>query len=139
MTTVSKVFVLAGLVNIGGVLLFSAGFTNDYLSELYPAVVSWFGLIAIMLWGAAYIAVAKSYARVRALVAVFMVEKLVYFATWVCWLLYPRPSLGEIFETSVLTGAFYASYGLIDLAFGVFFGWVAFARAAPASPAEVTT
>ncbi len=123
MSTISKVFVLAGLVNIVGTLVFSTGFTNDYLTELYPAVFSWLGLIAIMLWGAAYIAVAKSHRQVPALVGVFVAEKLVYFGTWVLWLGGAHPSLGEIFGKSMLTGAFYASYGLIDLAFGLFFAW----------------
>lgn len=126
MILTSKVFILAGLVNIVGTLAFSAGFTNSYLTELYPEVFSWMGLIAIMLWGAAYIAVSKSYWRVPALVAVFAVEKFIYFGTWVAWLLDRPPSIGEIFETSLTTGAFYAAYGLIDLAFGVFFAWVYF-------------
>ncbi len=126
MGTTSKIFVLAGLVNIVGTLAFSAGFTNHYLTELYPEVFSWMGLIAIMLWGAAYIAVSKSYAHVPGLVLVFVVEKLVYFASWVVWLWCKTVPLAEIFATSLTTGAFLASYGLIDLAFGVFFGWVYF-------------
>lgn len=126
MSLISKIFVLAGLVNIVGTLAFSAGFTNSYLSDLYPAVFSWMGLIGIMLWGAAYIAVAKSYRAVPKLVAVFAIEKFIYFATWVVWLRDAPASIGEILGRSMTTGAFYASYGLIDLAFGLFFAWVYF-------------
>jgi len=126
MSTISKIFVLAGLVNLVGSLAFSAGFTNRYLTDLYPEVFSWMGWIAIMLWGAAYIAVSKSYQHVPKLVAVFAVEKLIYFSTWVLWLSDKPASIGEIVSNSLITGAFYASYGLIDLAFGVFFAWVYF-------------
>ncbi len=126
MGTTSKIFVLAGLVNIVGTLAFSAGFTNHYLTDLYPEVFSWMGLIAVMLWGAAYIAVSKSYRQAPALIAVFAVEKLVYFGTWLLWLGAKPASFQQIFATSLTTGAFYASYGLIDLAFGIFFAWVYF-------------
>ena len=122
--SISRIFVAAGLVNIVGTLIFSAGFTNRYLTELYPEVFSWLGLAGVMLWGAAYIAVSKSYRQVRLLVLVFVVEKLLYFGTWVLWLRDQPVPFSEIFERSLTTGAFFLSYGPIDLAFGLFFGWV---------------
>ena len=48
---IPKGFLLAGAVNIGGILLFSKGLTNAYLKELDPQVFSTFGLVGILLWG----------------------------------------------------------------------------------------
>lgn len=121
---ISRGFQLAGAVNLGGVLLFSKGLTNAYLSELDPRVFSTFGLIVICLWGLAYLAVAGCYREARWVVAVFAVEKAVYFAAWVWWMIGNGSRLGEIFETSPLTGIFFAIYGPNDLLFGVFFAWV---------------
>ena len=73
---IPKGFLLAGAVNFGGVLLFSQGLTNAYLSELYPQVFSTFGLVVILLWGLAYVATAGIYRQARWLVGVFAVEKL---------------------------------------------------------------
>lgn len=126
MGLVSRIFVFAGLVNIVGTLGVSAGFTNRYLTELDPVVFSWLGLVSIILWGAAYIAVSKRYQQVPALVAVFAIEKFVYFAAWLMWLREPPAPLTEIFSRSATTGAFFASYGLIDLSFGIFFAWAYF-------------
>ena len=119
-------FLLAGLVNIIGILIFSLGFTNTYLMRLYPQVFSFFGLVVIILWGLAYIAVSKSYHRVRWLIGVFSVEKLVYTISWILWL--SQNNLVSVFEKSLMTGLFYASYGLLDIVFGIFFLWVFFKR-----------
>jgi hypothetical protein len=118
-------FWAAGGMNIGGVLIFSLGFTNTYLSELFPAVFAPFGLVGILLWGAAYLAVSRSYAAVPALVAVFAVEKAVYTCTWFVWLAEHGAELPAIFARSPVTGVFYVIYGPNDLLFGVFFAWVA--------------
>ena len=126
-------FVAAGAVNILGVLLFSKGLTNAYLSELDPQVFSTFGLKVIIVWGLAYLAVGRCYREayptgsgqaVRWVVAVFTLEKLLYFAAWVIWMSKHRSDLGAIFEASPLTGTFYVIYGPNDLLFAVFFGWV---------------
>ncbi|MCZ6508886.1 MAG: hypothetical protein O7A04_12685 [Acidobacteria bacterium] len=121
MTRISKIFVAAGLVNIVGVLVVSKAFTSDYAPRLDPDVFSWLGLVSIMLWGAAYIAVSRHYQNVPALLAVFFVEKLVYFGAWLIWILDPPVPLGEVFQHSKIVGGFFAGYGLIDLAFGLFF------------------
>ncbi len=115
---------MAGAVNLIGVLVFSKGFTNSYLSELDPQVLSTFGLVGICLWGLAYFATAESYREAKWVVAVFAVEKVVYFAAWVLWMVRNGSRLPEIFETSPLTGTFFAIYGPNDLLFGVFFAWV---------------
>lgn len=121
---ISMGFWAAGAVNIQGVLLFSFGFTNDYLSELFPSVMSPFGLILILLWGFAYISVAKNFERVRGLVAVFAVEKMVYVISWIIWIYMNFGRLPEIFNQSAFTGLFYVIYGPNDFLFGVFFAWV---------------
>lgn len=118
-------FLAAGLVNIVGVLVFSLGFTNARLSDEYPEVFSRFGLLAIMLWGAAYLAVARSSERVRWLVAVFAVEKFVYVGSWLIWWLRPTSDLSTLFDQSFLTAVFFTIYGPIDLLFGLFFAAVA--------------
>lgn len=123
MTRISKIFVAAGAVNILGVLLGTKAFTSSYLGELQPAVFSWLGLVSILLWGAAYIAVSRSYPHVPALLAVFFVEKLVYFWAWLGWIRNPSVPLAEVFETSKIVGVFMSGYGLIDLSFGLFFLW----------------
>ena len=48
-------FIAAGLYNLVGILVFSAGFTNDLLAQWYPEVFSLTGQIGIVLWGVAYI------------------------------------------------------------------------------------
>ena len=124
MTRISKIFVVAGLVNILGVVVGSKAFTSDYATQLDPIVFSWLGMVSIMLWGAAYIAVSRRYQHVPAILAVFFVEKLVYFGAWLNWILDPPVPLAEVFQRSKIVGAFFAGYGLIDLAFGLFFLWV---------------
>lgn len=61
-----------------GVLIFSRFFTNETIPEFDPKVMSSFGLLMIVIWGLAYLAVAKSYKKVKWLVTVFVIEKLTY-------------------------------------------------------------
>jgi hypothetical protein len=117
-------FWLAGGYNIVGTLIFSAFFTNTLLTSLDPMLFSWFGLVAIILWGFAYLSVAKSYAAVPYLVAVFVVEKLLYATMWLMWLLKNGGTLPALFSTSPLTATFYVLYGAGDFAFALFFLWV---------------
>lgn len=122
--TITKIFRAAGLFNIGAVLLFSQFFTNPYPAKYYSAVFSNFGLIGIMLWGTANIAVASFYMHVRNLMIVFAIEKLVYVLTWIYFLIYRGAMLPEIFSESFMTGFMLSSYGAIDLALCFFFIWV---------------
>ena len=115
-------FVLAGLSNILGVLICSKGLTNDVMMGTQPGVMGLFGLIAIMLWGLGYIAVYQSYAHVRWLVAVFVIEKLAYVIAWGSFL--TSQSLSAVYEQDVLAGVFYTIYGANDFMFMVFFAYV---------------
>jgi hypothetical protein len=122
---ITKGFWLAGAYNILGVLLFSKLFTNSLLTSLDPAVFSWLGLVAVMLWGCAYCSVARSYASVPSLLLVFVVEKTIYTTTWLMWLAKHGNTLPKLFSESPLTATFYTVYGAGDFAFGLFFLWVA--------------
>lgn len=119
---IQKGFIAAGLSNILGVMLCSKAFTNDVMLATQPDVMGTFGLISIILWGFAYIAVSKSYDRVRWLVGVFVIEKLAYVIAWLA--LINSRSLGAIYEQDVLAGVFYTIYGPNDLIFMLFFGFV---------------
>jgi hypothetical protein len=121
---ITKGFFLAGAYNIFGVLLFSKLFTNSLLSSLDPAVFSWLGLVAVMLWGLAYCSVARSYQFVPNLLLVFVLEKMIYTATWLMWLLKNGSTLPALFSDSPLTATYYSIYGAGDFLFGLFFLWV---------------
>lgn len=112
---------LAALTNILGILVFSRGFTNHYLGELFPALFGPWGLACIILWGLAYGSVATRYRQVPGLLLVFALEKLVYVASWVWWLTAHGGELPAIWSQDLLTALFYYLYGVIDLSFGVFF------------------
>ena len=119
---ISKGFILAGLSNIVGVLLCSKGLTNDVMMTTQPGVMGFFGLISILLWGLAYIAVSKNYRHVRWLVAVFVIEKLVYVIAWLSFI--SAQSLGAVYDQDFLAGVFFTIYGVNDFVFMLFFGFV---------------
>ena len=48
---IGKGFVLSGIMNIGGALIFSRFFTNKTTPEADPVVMSNFGLLMIFVWG----------------------------------------------------------------------------------------
>ena len=118
-------FVLAGAFNVFGILVVSKLFTNPLLNATDPAVFSWLGQVAIVLWGLAYWAVAQPYRHVPYLVLVFFIEKMVYATTWLLWLLQKGHSLASVASESLVTAVFFGAYGAGDFAFGLFFGWVA--------------
>lgn len=116
-------FIAAGLTNVMGGLVFSKFLTNDLLSSLQPDVLSNFGMIMIMVWGLAYIAVSNSYENVKWLVIVFAIEKFAYAFVWAKWFF--ANDLSQVLEQDVLTGIFYSIYGPSDFMYGVFFAVVA--------------
>lgn len=118
-------FLLAGAWNVLGMLSFSKFFTNRLLTSLDPAVFSWLGQIAVVLWGLAYLSVAKSYPYVPWLLVVFFLEKMIYGGRWLVWLFAHGKTLPKIAHESFPTAMFYAIYGAGDLVFGCLFGWLA--------------
>jgi hypothetical protein len=122
---ITQCFLLAGAWNVGGMLLFSKFFTNRLLASVDPAVFSWFGQVAVVLWGLAYCSVANSYPYVPWLLVVFFLEKMIYAGRWLAWLIAHGKTLPKIAHESFLTAMFYAIYGAGDIAFGILFGWLA--------------
>lgn len=121
MRLMSLGFIAAGLMNIGGVLLFSKGLTSEVVVAADPVVMSQFGLLMIMVWGLAYIAITKSWQQVPWLCALFCVEKIIYSAVWIDWQLNGSVSLSAVYEQDALAGVFYSIYGINDIVFAVFF------------------
>lgn len=119
---VRRGFVLAGLSNILGVLICSRVFTNDVMMETQPGVMGLFGLVCIVLWGLAYIAVSRNYAQVRWFIAVLVIEKLAYVAAWTSFI--TSQSLTAVYEQDTFAGVFYTIYGANDLVFMLFFALV---------------
>ncbi|WP_299210936.1 hypothetical protein [uncultured Dokdonia sp.] len=119
--TITQGFILAGLMNLS-VLLFSRFFTNTTIPEVDPTVMSNFGLVMIVIWGVAYIAIAKKYHHVKWLVGVFAIEKLIYGSVWLQWIL--NNNISDVYEKDTMAGMFYSIYGVNDLLFCVFFLFV---------------
>ncbi|WP_044402651.1 hypothetical protein [Lacinutrix sp. Hel_I_90] len=119
---ISKGFIAAGLSNVIGVPLFSKLFTNAVITTIQPEVMSNFGLLMILVWGLAYIAVSQNFKHVKWLIAVFAIEKIIYAIVWLQWLL--KNELSRVFEQDTLTGIFYSIYGINDFLFFIFFSIV---------------
>lgn len=119
---IKKGFILSGLSNIVAVLILSRFFTNEFIPKYDNVVMSNFGLLMIVVWGFAYISVAKNYTKVKWLVAVFAVEKLIYGIIWINWRL--QNDVSAIFNEDIMAGIFYAIYGINDILFFIFFTYV---------------
>jgi hypothetical protein len=119
--TITKGFIGAGLMNMS-VLIFSRLFTNETISEFDPIVLSNFGLLMIVIWGFAYMSIAKKFHAVKWLVAVFAIEKFIYGCVWINWLL--NNTLSKVLEKDIMAGLFYAMYGINDWGFFIFFSFV---------------
>lgn len=115
---ISTGFIVAGLMNLS-VLVFSRLFTNTAINQADPIVMSNFGLLMIVLWGVANMSIARSFYTVKYLVGVFAIEKFIYVAVWLHWIL--NNSVMALFSKDMMAGAFYAIYGINDFLFGVFF------------------
>lgn len=115
-------FIAAGLMNIGGVLLFSRGFTNAALNQADPVVMSNFGLVMIVVWGLAYLGASTVCTNMPWLAAAFALEKLVYVLVWARW--HSENSIAQLYTTDWFAGVFFSIYGANDFAFMLFFAWV---------------
>ena len=115
-------FIAAGLMNIGGVLLFSRGFTNVAINNADPVVMSNFGLLMIVVWGLAYLGAAAITSNIKWLAGAFALEKCVYVVVWLKWL--SENSLAQLYAEDLFAGAFFGIYGVNDFVFMLFFAWV---------------
>jgi len=115
-------FIAAGLMNIFAVLILSRFFTNEAIPEQDPAVMSNFGLLMIIVWGFLYIAVAFNYRNAKWVVAVFVIEKLIYVIAWLLWMI--NNNVIDVYEKDLFAGIFYSVYGINDFIFFMFFLYV---------------
>jgi hypothetical protein len=115
-------FIAAGLMNIGGVLVFSRAFTNRAVNDADPVVMSNFGLVMIAVWGLAYVGAATISSNIKWLAGAFALEKLVYVVVWIMWL--SDNNLAQLYSKDVFAGVFYSIYGPNDFVFMLFFAWV---------------
>jgi hypothetical protein len=122
--TIKYLFYLAGIINIVGTLIFSKCLTSNTISEIDPFVMSKFGLIMIMVWGLAFISIAKKFYENKFIIAVFLLEKSAYVIAWCLWYFNKNYSLESIFQKDFLAGTFYSLYGLNDLFFLLLFLYV---------------
>lgn len=127
-------FIAAGLINILGILLVSHGITSPTLVIADPAVFSDFGIIMIMLWGAAYIGSAQVAPTLVLLPAVFALEKAAYTLNWVNWMRANGDQLPLLIEQDLLGGLFLGGYGINDGLFCLFFAAVAIRNGRAARP-----
>lgn len=121
-------FVLAGLVNIIGILVITRFFNSPTLREADPAVFSDFGILMIMLWGLAYIGSSRFATTAVLLPLVFAIEKLAYTANWFFWMRDYGQSVADISASDALGALFLGGYGVNDGLFGLFFLAVAVAN-----------
>lgn len=116
--TITKGFIISGLMNLT-VLIFSRFFTNSTIPEFDPVVMSNFGLLMIIIWGLAYISIAKNYHKIKWLVGVFVIEKFIYGYVWMQWIL--NNNISDVYKKDAMAGIFYSIYGINDWMFFVFF------------------
>lgn len=119
MKIVRNSLIAAGVMNIGGVLLFSKCFTNAAINDADPVAMSNFGLMMIGVWGLAYIGASFIQSGIRWLAVAFAIEKLIYGSVWIKWL--TENDLHSVYRSDFLAGVFYTIYGANDLAFMLFF------------------
>ena len=119
---ITKGFVLSGIMNIGGVLIFSRFFTNDAITVADPVVISNFGLLMIVVWGLVFLSVSQKYEELNWLIGVFAIEKFIYGLNWINWI--SNNDLSAVFNKDQMAGIFYAVYGINDWLFFLFFLFV---------------
>lgn len=118
--------IAAGVMNIGGVLLFSRVFTNIAINRADPVVMSNFGLLMILVWGLAYFGAAAITSNIKWLAGAFALEKLAYVVVWVRWL--SGNSLTQLYSEDLFAGVFFSIYGANDLVFMLFFASISFTQ-----------
>ena len=116
---IAKGFILSGIMNIGGTLIFSRFLTNETKPEADPVVMSNFGLLMIFVWGLVFLSISQKYEQLNWLVGVFAIEKLIYGFNWINWI--SNNDLYVVYNKDQMAGIFYATYGVNDLLFFVFF------------------
>ena len=119
---IGKGFVLSGIMNIGGALIFSRFSTNKTTPEADPVVMSNFGLLMIVVWGLVFLSISQKYEQLDWLIGVFAIEKFIYTLNWTNWI--SNNDLSVVFNKDLMAGIFYAVYGINDWLFFLFFLYV---------------
>ena len=114
-------FALTALYN-WSILVFSKGLTNTVLFEI-DTLFTRDGCICVLLWGAAYAAMATTFDSAPYVVLVFAFEKVFYYQHWHAFAASPAARIAC--NKCQFTKAFYKLYGLGDLVSGSFFFYVA--------------
>ena len=122
MNKVTLGFQIAALYNFF-ILLFSKGFSNDL--GAVDVLFSPGGCAGILLWGAAYFSLAKRYKQAPGVSLVFCLEKAFYGLHWFFWIFAQHATIPTLFSRDPLSAVFFSIYGIGDLLFMIFFGWVA--------------
>lgn len=137
-TMITLLFYLSGLINILGIGILAHGDIRQYIigslssgysvsvvydspARYYPQVFGAEGCIGVILWGLAYIAVARKYKTLPLLCLVFCLEKIFYTVTWVNWYWSRYEEIGTFERGSPLLGLFFRLYGYNDAFFAVVF------------------
>lgn len=118
-------YLLAGLTNVVGILVVSSFFTSEAFLTPFPTIFGEFGAIMIMVWGLAYWSVIDKASTTLWPAIVFAIEKAVYV---IVWLIVVLPSLSEysdLISSEPIVHTFYRTFGLVDLAYGLFFAFAA--------------
>ncbi len=116
---ITKGFILSGIMNILGVLIFSRFFNNAVIPEYDTQAMSNFGLLMIVVWGFIFISASKYYDKIPLLIGVFIIEKLIYALHWTKWVMHNN--ISEVFAKDKMAGIYYAIYGINDWLFFIFF------------------
>ena len=119
---VKRLMYLSGIVNIGGVLIFSRFFSNPAINEADPVVMSNFGLVMICVWGLVFLATASKWNQLKWAIGAFAIEKLIYGLVWTNWLM--NNDLSSVYDEDTMAGIFYTIYGVNDSFFFVFYSIV---------------
>jgi hypothetical protein len=104
MNRITAGFWLAALYNTC-IILFSKGFGND-LGSVDP-LFGPSGCVGILLWGAAYFALARKYDVAPSLAAVFCVEKAFYGVHWLQWMAAHQSELAALQAADPSAAAFF--------------------------------
>ena len=121
-------FWVAAGFNVVGMLVSTDGLTNEVLFSVDP-LFSRGGCLAVLCWGLAFAAQARSWRVAPAVSAAFAVEKSFYAAWWANWYRAHGSDLPALTAADPSVASFFRVYGPADAAFAVFFALAAWRAA----------
>lgn len=124
-STATQGFVVAGIYQIVSILGLNQCFTDNTLSETDPIVFSTIGQVLLLLFGLAYLWLAKKFTQAPLLVGLFSLTNFLYAGAWLYWLLTYPEKLDHLAGQSMVAFSFFASYGFANFLLGGFCAMVA--------------